>query len=425
MRHRIATWRMAGLTGSVLGLVGLASLAEEGGLRSTLTLSQGVEVAQNPSLSTGEEDSLREARVGLGYTLETRTRTEALRFSARGDVRAATDEAGVDVARPELTLSYGIATPRLALALDVAARQSDLRVRDATALARDTDGALTVPSDLDDLGGAGTRTDLRFSARATLDEERPGSVTVGLAGQSLSYAGTTAPGLVDRTRIALDLGARFALSRVTRVEAGLGFGIVEEDGAAAREIATLRAGVQSARSARLVARAGVELAFPEAGRDRATLLAGVTHRLSPRSELSFDAGVTLIDGADAEPVYRARLMHALSRRLEADARLRREVTSPDGQETTVSTGALLGLDLTLTPLSQLSLDATFLRQGDIETDARTTRLALSSTYRRALTEDWSAAMGLRLSARETGTGARASSEALFLRFERRWQTRGR
>ncbi|MEM6587040.1 MAG: hypothetical protein AAF641_01230 [Pseudomonadota bacterium] len=410
---------------------GVATQAQDGGMYSELSFSQRIEAANNPALNPSSNDARFEATTALDYTITSRTRGKSISFSLGGDIRLSGDDApnaddGLDFDRPRVELDYTSTSPRLDFSLNIKAVQNDISFLNPIDLVDFNGGTTALPDDFDDLDGSGTRTSLRYRLRADFDEDRPFSWGIGLMGNAISYSDVTAPNLVGSTRATAVLDTGVSLSPSTRLDTRLGYTVTdEEDGTPASGTTIFNARLQSRLNDRLALQGEVALAFPDIAADRTTLTGGFTYQPTPTTRLGFEAGMTFLDGLTDRVVGRMSYEQDLSRTTRFNALYARDVSNNNDNQTVLSSIAQLGLDIALSPISAVSFDAAFVDSDRINVANDSEEISTSAVYRRQVTKDWAASVGLRVTQRTTSAQGRARSEAIFVTFDRKWMAKHR
>ncbi|MEM7731346.1 MAG: hypothetical protein AAF280_01005 [Pseudomonadota bacterium] len=410
---------------------GLTAQAQDGGVYSELSFSQRIEAANNPALDPGANDARYEATTALDYTITSRTRGKAISFSLGGDFRLSGDEAantgdGLDFDRPRVELDYTSTSPRLDFKLNIKAVQNDIAFLNPIDLVDFNGGTTALPDDFDDLDGAGTRTSLRYRLRADFDKDRPFSWGIGLMGNAISYSDVTAPNLVDSARVTAVLDTGMSLSPTTRLDTRLGYTLTdEEDGTPASATTFFNARLQSRLNDRVALSAGLALALPDIAADRTTLTGGFTYRPTPTARLGFEAGLAILDGLTDRVVWRVSYEQDLSRTVSFNALYARDVSNNNDNQTVLSSIAQLGVDVALSPISGFSFDGAFVDSDRINVANDSEEMSTSAVYRRQVTKDWTASVGLRVTQRTTSAQGRARSEAIFVTLDRTWTAKHR
>lgn len=388
----------------------------------TLSVVQGFEAARNPEREPGGNDTEVVATTDLSFGLASRTRSSELEFVLGTRLRAST-ESGVDLDRPGASLSYSHIAPGARIDAFVSVERQDVDYLNALELVELEDGTLTVPEDLEDLQGQGTRLGANYRLAASFGENRPFGWGIALSGTDLSYQDVTSAGLVDSRSHNATLSARFDLSEVLRLDTQLGYSLRDTDTTSWTGTTRLDMDLTLARPADGALRAGLSFALPENGNNRFTLSGGVTHAPNPQSRIDFDLGATFIEGGDTQLVGRLDYTAKLLPTLDVNAGLSRQISESTDGNTRLTTAAQMGLDFGLSRVSSLSVDAAYVDQQMLGTTGDVSEMTLSVQFDRRIDRDWTLSVGASHSLRDTDTTQSASSDRLFMSIGRSWNGR--
>jgi hypothetical protein len=385
-RRRLA----ALLLGCGLGVSGLAGAlaqeAEEGGLFARIDLAAGIRA------ETGQgSDDETTARAGLAFGIDSVTRSQIFRFRAGADLEF--DRDGADLARPEASLSYVLASRATELGLDLAYRESDL----------DRTRADEIDSDDEILARGGRRTSASAALRLITGREAPFGTQTRLSWSQRDYADTTDPDLFASTTLEASTVLRFEIDPAVTLRLTASLSQREDEDSVSTEKTTTRLG------------AGATVAL-----DRAWTLeldAIATTITTERDSALFGLRTrTETDGLDAQlkatrALRNGTLSFRLGREVETTGsrttlELARALELKEGtlsgtlglvrfETGTLRPVATLSLSRALTPTSTLSASLTrSAAVSDDDEDILRTRLSLALDQEIDARSRWSASMGL-------------------------------
>lgn len=424
--------------------------------RLVFDLSSTLRADSNRSLDAADPDPGARLDTRLGFTLDTRTRTDRLLVSGSALLRLSSGEetasdTGSGLQEPRLRLAYDRDTGNAKLSLSASYALSDVNLTDTLFL---PDGS---PGERVARDGTVADSALTFSLHTGVND--PLGFILSASASRRDYEETSDPDVSDSRRRALDLTARLTLSPDTRIDLNLGYRHSEDDnatltrrtdrsvslrlGRALSPVASLQAEIGYSRNRRdqvvlglpvtetadgAFGLVGLSLARPNgtasvtlsSQRDieglRNSLRFGRSLELARGGELAADIGISARPGGDPQLVGSLRYAEPLpSGRIEA--RLERSVSlDADGEDVT-ATRLALAWNHELTAVSRLGLSADYSRSS---ADADTvTRRSLRASWSRELTPDWSLEAGIQYRDREDDAGT-ARSSAVFVTIGRRF-----
>lgn len=271
---RVSARLMLGLAGTGLALASLApALAQtrdgEGGLHYTLGISERLEAGSNLALENPPEGDTLAAITRLDFGMTSATRTQTLSFAASGALRLADEEDGERVSEfdePRLRLGYDrvAANARLSFKLDLSRRRVDTLRSLEDFIDPDT-GEVDIPSDLGDLEGSGERESYRMNARLDLGTAGPLGLILDAEARGIDYSQTDDPDLEPSRRVSAGAALRLGFSPTT-------------EGRIALRRTEYRADDDE-----------------DTHRDTNEVDLGLSHALSPRTDLSAGIGYSTVD----------------------------------------------------------------------------------------------------------------------------------
>jgi hypothetical protein len=408
--------------GTVLPIVIGAALAQSGdgdrpaGPRLTFSFDSQITASDNPGFDLNPAEGGIWATGNLEFGISDETPLSsfelnadfALRAGLAGDV-----EDGVDL--PKRGLRLGYSRDGLDSAFEVKARLTESKIDFLRPLADFTDenGDIVLPDDLDELIGSGWRRQLGFDTTLTLGRNAPFGAVLGVGASELSYRDASNPALDDSRRAYADVGLRFDLSAVTRLDVGLRYSIYE-DSDQQDETWTLRSNLTFDRPDGNL-RFGLTATETEDG----TRISADVGRLIERPWGSIDARLGVIGTGDGGTTLGGGL------KLNYDlpdarltARLDRSLASGKDNDETLRTALALGYRKAINQRSALSLDI-----GYVEIDNRVTGLgtdlaSLSLGYGYELTRDWTLNLGYAYRVRDEEGIGRTQENAVTLTLRR-------
>lgn len=182
---------MTGLAAAGSVIVGGAAARSEGGVSSTFTVGQTVEVTDNLKFSTAR-DSGYTATTSLGYNYSTQTRASEFGFGLSAGLKGKTGE-GFDVNNPTARLSFGRSSRNSQVKLSTSYVQDDA----------DSLGYLSILNDAGELElrevviGTATRTDIQARLRVETGMAAPFGLSFDASHRQRNFTDTTDPTLYD------------------------------------------------------------------------------------------------------------------------------------------------------------------------------------------------------------------------------------
>ena len=220
------------LTTAALSLAAFAAapvLAQDGtGIRGNLSFSTGLEVSDNPSLSTTPDGTTLSSVTDLGFSLSSATRVDSLNFSLGASVTgeeggSSTSADALDISSSSAALSY--TREGINSRLGFSGRYDEANLDDDV-FGFFVDGVFD-PDALIIEGGTRKRT--RLSADFTTGLNAPFGIDLSLAKTSDDYVDTSDPDLVDRDRQDVSATARFEINPALTARVSARFGRTDTD----------------------------------------------------------------------------------------------------------------------------------------------------------------------------------------------------
>lgn len=447
---------LALLTGSVA--LGQQSLANQPSAKTTARFLSTLELDDNYDL---RKDSLGNALLWtntLGASLTDNTRTDRLFLDAQGSYRFS------DL--PSIGTSSTFDDPRLRLDY---LREIDDNVLNFSANYRRVDnnffdplGDINPDGSFDDESGDATRETFGFQAGILINDDGPVSFEFDANYRERNYYDTDSnDDLSDQKRYFGRTEVGFRVNRLVRLTVGTSYTFrdSESDTGTDREIRRVDTGMDLDINERLTAkfrigyteaekernsdgsktkeegyvgdisfiaempngevRGGIGTDIDENGsRSTATIGRLITFA---NSELDADIGVSASDTTDLRPVGEIAYRYTLPSS-EFSFGLRQFATVDEDSRDVVNTNLNLSYFHRLTPVSSFNISIlgglTRYENSDREDTERVTALA---SYNHALTEDWSADIGIKHRTRSSQDDSFASSNSIALTLRRDWQ----
>lgn len=182
-----------------------ALVAQEGsGLRGTISFRQGLEISDNPGLTSDPSGIVTQSRTGLDFSLASETKTELLRVSIGTDVFAefGTDNDDIELNNDRAVLFYSRESVNSRLAFD--ARYANTRLDDIV-FGTDLDPDIFV---LDGGNRETTSASLTFETGLA----RPLGFEITARTRRVDYVGTADPDLEDQETLSVDTVTRFRIN---------------------------------------------------------------------------------------------------------------------------------------------------------------------------------------------------------------------
>ncbi len=203
--------------------------AQEGsGLRGTLSFSQSIEASDNPELLSSSDGTVLTSRTGLGFRLDSETRTEILRFSLGADLEgelggdsSSTD--GFELTNKRALIDYARLGANSRLSFGVRVREANV---DDEVFGFFVDGEFDPDALIID---GGTRRTTSASATLETGIEGPLGFRIRASTSSTRYTDTLDPELEDSDTISVDTTTRFRINPALTARVIAGFSQKDED----------------------------------------------------------------------------------------------------------------------------------------------------------------------------------------------------
>lgn len=405
---------------------GLASAAmaqekrsDEGGLRLTFGLTQGLHWKDNPDLSIPASGSRTSSRTGLRFGMITETRTQRLEFAldgtlvgSIGETTSAQQDKGL--ISPSTSLVYQLESAGSLLVLDAFLHENDVSTLDFVG-GRDAAGSSAPIM----VSGTGTRRLTGGGGKLTFGRDAAFGGSVALNLSETDYRDSNDPGLVDNRRDRARLDLRLDLSETTSSSLSLEGARLIEIGATAVSSHGLTFGLSRAVSDGTY---GVTLAS-DSGKEghRQTLQFNRVLALREgRLALSLGASqpaageTEMVGGIDwHQDLPRGTLSMSLQRVLSVSER---------DEEIRVSR-MRLSLTQSLSAKMGLGLSANFQDSQTTATRRESRRGSLSVTLRNELSQDWGLDIGATHRLLESSNIGTARSNTVFINISRDFEFR--
>lgn len=415
-RHR--AWRRGSLAAIVLGLAwhgtAVAAPPEGGGL--SFGIDERVELSSNLTLTPISQGRTVRSDTALSLSYLTETRRERLSFDASTVLRYADGPAGTDTgfADPRIRLSYARNGANARFLIEADLRWNDIAYLRPLEDFLDPETGLTLPSDLDDLVGQGTRIDRSLSASLSYGDDGPFGATFNIGASDLAYRDTTDPELRDSQRLDLGVDLRLTLSPATDLTLGLGYSRIDREGSDARTIREVDLALAHGRP-------NGELTFGLSledfdGERRHGLRLGRSLAL-PRGVLEIGIGATEHSGGEVsltgDLTYRQDLPRGT-----LSAGLQRGLTSDGDGEDSLLTSLSLGMSHAVNERTDIGFDMAYVRSDALGSGTDLESGSLGINLSRDLTEDWAATVGYRYRTRQEGSAPRAHDNSIYVTLSR-------
>ena len=413
---------VSALAAGLLAALPPSALAQDrGGLSSTLTLAERIELARNQALTPGGSDLSFQSITSLSYGFLSETRTETFRFDAGLDLRGSLVEGGdPEFALGTRSLSFGYEREgaRSSLDLSAGAEQSDVAfLRPLSDFIED--GGFVLPEDFDDLTGTGTRTDLSFSAELSLRDDAPFGVTLSADVSDTRYRDTTDPELIDSTRLGFGLSGRADIGPAIQATVGLRYSTFEDAGGGQSDSFTYTADVTFADPR---GELGFDLSLTPS--DAGTQIGlGLSRSLDlPSGSLGGRLGVTFT--ASDETILTGGFDYSLDHPLGGlTVTFDHSVASDAGQTGDVTTSLSVVGNRALTPDITAALSAGYARYEEAGSDVVTSIADLGANVSYAFAPDWSLSAGANYILRDPSDAESAAAQSLSLTVTRSFDMR--
>lgn len=404
----------------------LAQQSQAGGVLLSFGIEQRLESDDNRSLSVNPAGRSSHADTVLSFSLSSETRSQRLSLSGSGALRASdgpgygAEDSGF--VNPSIALDYARSGPGSSLEVGARLRETDIDFLRGLSDFDDGSGVITLPEDISDLTGTGTRR--HISANLALRWGQDGPLGFGLhAGfDDYSYHDTSSATLHDYRRIRVGASTQLRLDELMRATIDLGLSRYERDdpGEPRRDtisltgdlIRDLPRGSISTRLSIDNVEEGTRLGLSVA---RAIELpsGSVTARLGA-ARTAIGHHLRLTGGLD--------LTHDLPLGRLATS-LQRSVVENNEDEERVLTALSMTLMHALAPDQRVSLDLSWV-DSDASSGGNDTRTAsIGASYYREVTPDWGFRIGYQHRMRkETGLES-ARSNMVFMSLQRGFQFR--
>ncbi|SFJ55881.1 hypothetical protein [Celeribacter neptunius] len=401
---------------------------ERGGLTQEFSLRQGFEATRNPTLTADDSDVRYLLKTDLSATLHSVSRQSTFSLTAAGrlnypfgDVDSANKEFSLD--RKNAVLRYAHIAPRAELSAYAQYLTDDISYLNAAELVADEDGVIVVPEDLASLQGTGTRENISYRLTAQFDQDQAFGWGVTLSGNELKYSNVSSSGLEDSSNWTSALNAHFDLTPTLRLDSQLSYAHRKSDSTAAAATTNFGLSLTAIQSDALSLRGSLAYADPENTSERYSLSAGLAISPTKTSQLSLDVGATFSDDFDTQLTGRLSYDARLTSTAQLGLSLNSSVTDTSDNDVVVTTAAVAGFDLALSPLSSLSLAGVYADENSLLTDDDTESFSASVQLNHQLDKNWQLSLGLSSTTRSETGSDRATSEAVYFNIGRSWQGR--
>lgn len=378
----------------------LAQDPDDDGRTLTFGLTQGITLNDNLALDATSAGTTVQANTGLSFALATETATDRLDLSGAGGLRIVDgpgyDGTEVRMSDPRLAFSYTRLGARAELGLSLAYERADIAFLRPLSDFAGPGGEITLPDDLDDLTGSGTREALSFGASLELRKDAPFGITLSAGQDRLAYRDVTDPDLLDNTRTSLGLGLRFDLNEVTTATLDLSASRFEEAGAGSRDTQGLAGAIAFARPNGTLS---FRLTLDDTPDGQRASFSVARDFALPTGALDLSLGLTR--GVDDEISATGSLRYAQDYAGgQVTAALRQSVTAGNDDTEQRLSAVTLGLSHDLGNLGTLGLDAAWARTVETADGSSTEQADFGVALSRNLSRDWSLDVGLRHTIRE-------------------------
>ncbi len=450
---------LAGAAGLVAALVtGWPALAQDAPPRLAFDVSTTFNADSNRTLSVTAPQADARLDTRLGFTFDSRTRTDQLQLSASGLLRLTTQQTGTTTQSglqdPRLRFAYARDTGNARLSANASFTVADVNLNDVFLLPDGTLGG-TIPR-----AGSVTNSAAGLSVQTGVND--PIGFLLTASASSRAYSDTTDPNVFDSRRASLRFTTRLTPSPRTRIDLNLAYALSEDDNAtgvrrndrsvsvrldqALSPLLTLQTEIGYSQNTRdetilglpvrteaqgLFGQIGLSLQRPNgtvsltfaSQRDtvgpRNSLRLGRSLDLASGGTLAAEVGLTGRPGGQTYVIGSLRYSDPLpTGRIEA--RVERSVTLDANNADVTATRVGVSYAHEINDLSRFNLSADF---GQTSTAAAVpndvTSRSFRATYSRALTPDWNLETGYQYRDRQDNAGL-ASSNSVFLTVGRRF-----
>ncbi|WP_146036556.1 hypothetical protein [Pseudotabrizicola formosa] len=381
---------------------------EQGGLRLTFGINQGLDWRDNPDLETPSSGSETTSRTQLRLGLISETPTQRLAFDLGGTVVAGSgSEKGLNT--PSATLAYRLESAASALELEAFLREADVDTLDFIFGGDDLNAPVVTA-----VTGSGTRRQTGATASIDFGRDAPFGGSFSLGRTETDYTATTDPSLIDSLRTTARLALRFDLSPVTSVTTSLSASRLEEEGASPEDSETLAIGLTHSLPTGAYT-ASMTIGRTEEG-TRESLSFGRSLDL-PAGQLSATLGLSRPVTGKTQGIGTLNWQQDLANG-SLQLGLARSVTGNDRDEETRVSRLSMSYAQELTPRLGLSLSAGLQDSRETQTGLSSRTTNLSASLRQELTEDWGLNLGLTHRVKDEDGAGRVRSNGVFLSVSR-------
>ncbi|MBL4812258.1 MAG: hypothetical protein JKX69_07875, partial [Rhodobacteraceae bacterium] len=214
--HQSHTKKRAAIAALALVPVILSPFAvlaqDSGGFTLQVVVEQSLEASSNLALSAESAGTTTQSLTQLSFHIASETHVSALSLDAAFGLRAAngpaTDGTELTATDPRIALAYSQRAANASFEINADYTQSDIAYSRLSDFVDPVSGELTLPDDISDLQGTGTRQSLNFGATLRLREDAPLGVTLTASVADLSYRDTSSAELFDNRRTRLGTTVR-------------------------------------------------------------------------------------------------------------------------------------------------------------------------------------------------------------------------
>lgn len=415
----------AGLV-AALCLGSFAGAQEVSGPVLTFGLATKLEGIENLELSPSSAGRTSRATTSLSFGLIDDTPLNRLNLNGSVQLqyidRPGTTGDGFDIGDRTLGFGYLRRGANSSFSINGSYSQADIAFSNPLDMSF-VDGVLVVPDDLSTISTSGIRQNYSVNARLTFGDEGPwgASLSAGVSGQT--YSGTSSPLLTDNRRTSLGVGLRYNLNPATEMTLDLNRGTYQQTSGASPQISsyTLTAGLsQEQRNGSTRVSLTLKDDF---GTNRYSLNFGGSLDL-PAGSISASLGASYSEGGSTDLIGSLNWQQTLSRDGVIDVQFQQQINNDSTNAASLVSALSAMYRHPLTPVSDLTLDAEFLRTRQLATGGTTvTDTNLTVTYSRQLTPDWNLDLGYVQRLRDTSTSANSDSGRVFLELSRNFELR--
>ncbi len=442
----------ASLTAS--GVQGQEIPVEPGGLELRFGIAERFEYGRNLALDVPDPGNGFIASTILSFGLSSETRSQTIELDAVTGLRLQDlpdREDSFDIGDARLGFGYTREAANAGLELEADYLRFDIGLLRSLSDFEDEDGFIVLPGDFSDLTGEGTRSEYSYGLSFDGGRQNLIGYSFGLVGSGLRYTDTTDTGLSDNDRIGGDVGLSFALSPVTSVSVDYAIERFEEDDdeETERDTDAVSLGLLHEFSAltRLEASIGYTIiderqvisgdssesgligsvgVVHDVANGSASALLDTSRTISGRLDrFLLGRSFAVPDGDFAATLGAARRPDgtidaigslAFDREYGPNTlrvRLSREILSDDEDEYFAATVIDVGYIWGLTPLSQFSLRALYAVSEATDSSTGVEFSAISAVYSHDIGQDWSLNTGIDYRVRDEDGLDRATSPLVF------------